>query len=132
VVWPRIKTRLPLEKIDGPGEVGDTDVRRERRVLALQGLEHLPGYAAIAEVAGGSGAKFADVLSFGKIHFEEAADARGQRQQVEGRVAASDVWPAAICALALWPFLQRLVVATMPASARTSASPARSPEFGVS
>ena len=82
----RIKTRLPLEKIDGPGEVGDTDVRRERRVLALQGLEHLPGYAAIAEVAGGSGAKFADVLSFGKIHFEEAADARGQRQQVEGRV----------------------------------------------
>jgi hypothetical protein len=40
--------------IDGPGEVGDTDVRRERTGAGVRrAWIHLPGYAAIAEVAGG-------------------------------------------------------------------------------
>jgi hypothetical protein len=34
-------------------------------------------------VAGRTRAQFGDVLGFGKVHFEEAADARGQRQQIE-------------------------------------------------
>ncbi len=54
-------------------------------MLALEGEVHLPGDAAVAEVAGGTGAEFADVLRFGEVHFEEAADARGQRQEVERR-----------------------------------------------
>ena len=39
-------------------------------MLAFQRLEHLPGYAAIAEMASGTGAEFDDVLCFGKIHLE--------------------------------------------------------------
>ena len=50
----------------------------ERGVLALQGEVHLPGDAAIAEVAGGAGAEFGDVLRFGEVHLEEAADAGGE------------------------------------------------------
>ena len=52
-------------------------------VLALDGEVHLPGHAAVAEVAGGAGAQLGDVLRLGEVHLEEAADARGQRQQVE-------------------------------------------------
>jgi hypothetical protein len=69
--------RLSLEEIDGLGEVGDADVLGEGGVLALEGQEHLPGDAAIAEVAGGAGAEFDDVLGFGEVHLEEAAAAGG-------------------------------------------------------
>ncbi len=50
--------------------------------LSLQ--KHLPGDAAIAEVAGGAGAQLGDVLGFGEVHFEEGADARGEREQIGG------------------------------------------------
>ncbi len=50
----------------------------------MEGQEHFPGYAAVAEVAGGTGAEFDDVLGFGEVHFEEAANAGGQGEQVEG------------------------------------------------
>ena len=73
-----------LKEIDGLGEVGDADVLGEGGVLALERQEHLPGDAAIAEVAGGRGAQFGDVLGLGEVHLEKAADARGQREQVEG------------------------------------------------
>ena len=88
---------LALEQVDGLGEVGDADVSGEGGVLALEGQVHLPGDAAIAEVAGGAGAEFEDVLGFGEVHLEEAANARGQRQQVEsglgglGRRAGGDL-----------------------------------------
>ena len=75
---------LPLEDVDGLGEVGDADVAGQRRVLALELQEHLPGHAAVAEVAGGGAAEFGDVLGFGEVHFEEGADARGERVQVGG------------------------------------------------
>src|SRR5579863_8217958 len=74
---------LTLEQVDGLGEVGGADVFGERRVLTLKGQIHFPGDAAIAEVAGGRGAEFADVLCFGEVHFEEAADARSEWEQVE-------------------------------------------------
>ena len=54
----------------------------QQRVLLLDGQVHLPRNAAIAEVAGRAGAQFGDVLRLGKIHFEQAADARCQRKQV--------------------------------------------------
>ena len=53
---------------------------------AFEGQVHLPGYAAVAEVAGRSGAQFRDVLGFREVHFEEAADAGGEWQQVERRL----------------------------------------------
>ena len=55
-------------------------------MLAFHGPKHLPRHAAIAEVAGRAGAQFGDVLGFGKIHLEEAANARGQWQQIESRL----------------------------------------------
>ena len=54
-------------------------------MLPLEGAIHLPGHAAVAEVAGGGGAQLRDVLGFGEVHFEEAADAGGEGQQVERR-----------------------------------------------
>jgi hypothetical protein len=53
-------------------------------VLALEGQEHLPGYAAVAEMAGGGGAEFGDVLGFGEVHFEERPDSGGEGEQIEG------------------------------------------------
>ena len=70
-----------LEEVDGLGEVGDADVAGEGGVLALELQEHLPGDAAVAEVAGGRGAEFGDVLGFGEVHFEEGADARGEGER---------------------------------------------------
>ena len=78
------------------GEIGHAEVTGERRVLALELQEHLPGDAAVAEVSGGAGAELGDVLGFGEVHFEEGADARGERQEIErglrglGRGAGSD------------------------------------------
>ena len=74
----------PLQQVDGFGEIGDADVPGQRGMLALQGFVHLPGYAAVAEVAGGAGTQFGDVLGLGKVHLEEAAYSCGQRQKVEG------------------------------------------------
>ena len=55
-------------------------------MLALELEEHLPGDAAVAEVAGGGGAELGDVLGFGEVHFEEGADARGEGVEVGGGV----------------------------------------------
>ena len=77
---------LPLQQVDGLRKVSRADMFGQCRVLALEGQVHFPCDAAIAEVAGWCGAKFADVLSFGEVHFEEAANARGHRKQVEGRL----------------------------------------------
>ena len=49
----------------------------ERWVLALQHQKHFPGYAAIAEMAGGTGAQFGDVLGLSEVHLEQAANAGG-------------------------------------------------------
>ena len=46
-------------------------------MLALHGKVHFPSDAAVAKVAGGRGAKLADVLRFGEIHLEEASHAGG-------------------------------------------------------
>jgi hypothetical protein len=69
--------RLTLEEVDGFCEVGDADVAGQGGVLAFQGFVHLPGYAAVAEVAGGGAAEFTDVLGFGEIHFEERTNSCG-------------------------------------------------------
>ena len=52
--------------------------------MTLEAQEHLPGHAAITEVASRGGAELGDVLGLGKIHFEERPDSGGQRQQVKG------------------------------------------------
>ena len=62
--------RSALKEVDGLGEVGDADVAGEGGVLALKGQEHFPGDAAVAEVAGGGGAQFGDVLGFGEVHLK--------------------------------------------------------------
>ena len=68
-----------FEDVDGLGEVGDPDVAGERWVLALKLQEHLPGDAAIAEMAGGAGAKLGDIEGFGKVHLEEGSNAGSER-----------------------------------------------------
>jgi len=65
-------------------EVGDADVLGEGGVLTLKFQKHLPGDAAIAEVASGAGAELGDVLRFGKVHFEQGANAGGERVEVGG------------------------------------------------
>ena len=45
---------------------------------------HLPGDAAVAEVAGGARAEFGDVESFGEVHFEHGADAGSEGEKVGG------------------------------------------------
>ena len=75
---------LALEQVDGLAEVGGADIFGQRGVLAFESQIHLPGDAAIAEVAGGRRAELADVLSFSEVHFEQTANARCKRKQVEG------------------------------------------------
>jgi hypothetical protein len=48
----RARFESPLQHVDWLGEVRHADVFGERWVLLFDGLEHLPRYAAIAEVAG--------------------------------------------------------------------------------
>ena len=62
-----------MEEVDGVVDVLDAEERGEGGVVAGYGLEHLPGDAAVAEVAGDSGAEFGDVEGFGEVHFEEGA-----------------------------------------------------------
>ena len=93
---------LALQHVDGLGEVGDADVPGQGGVLALERQKHLPGYAAVAEVAGGGGAQFGDVLGFGEVHFEEAADAGGERQQVERGLGGFRRGAGGDLALARW------------------------------
>ena len=73
---------LALEEVDGLVEVGGMDVTSERWILALQLEAHFPGDAAIAEMSRGRGTELGDVLSFGEVHFEESADASGEREQI--------------------------------------------------
>jgi len=56
---------LPLKEVDGRVK-SVTRCAGRGWVLALEGLEHLPGDAAVAEVAGGAGAEFDDVLGLGE------------------------------------------------------------------
>ena len=48
------------------------------------GEVHLPGDAAVAEVAGDAGAEFGDVEGFGEVHLEHGADAGAEGEQVGG------------------------------------------------
>src|SRR6202041_2173986 len=80
----RAEEALALEQVDRLGEVGDADVLGQGGVLALDGFVHFPGDAAIAEMTGGPGTEFGDVLCLGEVHFEEAAEACSQWKQVEG------------------------------------------------
>jgi hypothetical protein len=67
---------LPPKQVNGLCEIGDANVAGQRGVLPLESQKHLPGHAAIAEVPGGAGAEFRDVLGFGKVHLEQAAHMR--------------------------------------------------------
>ena len=96
MVFSLLRTRQRWKMSIGLCEVGDADVARERGVLALEREVHLPGDAAIAEVAGGAGAQFGDVLGFGKVHFEKRADARGEREEVDGGLRGLGAEPAAM------------------------------------
>src|SRR5665213_2304128 len=78
----RAASDLPLQNINRLGKVRDAYVFSQQGMSLLDGLVHLPCHAAIAEVPGGAGAQFADVLRLGKIHFEQASDTRCQWQQV--------------------------------------------------
>ena len=46
------------------------------------GAVHLPGYAAVAEVAGDGGAQLRDVERFGEVHLEHGAAAGAEWQQI--------------------------------------------------
>ena len=70
---------LPTQQIDGLVDVFDAEVLGEGWMFVSDGFVHLPGYAAVTEMAGRAGAKLGDVLRFGEVHFEEAADPRRER-----------------------------------------------------
>ena len=72
-----VNPQLSLKQVDRLCEVSYADVRCERWVLTLQHQKHLPGYAAIAEMARGTGAQFRDVLGLSEVHLEQAANAGG-------------------------------------------------------
>ena len=61
-------------------------------MLTLEGQKHLPGDAAVAEVAGRAGAEFDDVLGFGEVHLEQRPDTGGEREQVERRLGGFRGW----------------------------------------
>jgi len=62
---------LPTQQIDGLVDVFDAEVLGEGWMFVSDGFVHLPGYAAVAEVAGDAGAEFGDVEGFGEVHLEE-------------------------------------------------------------
>ena len=53
-------------------------------MFVSDGLVHLPGYAAVAEMAGDAGAEFGDVEGFGEVHLEEGAVAGAEGEAVLG------------------------------------------------
>ena len=66
----------------------------------LDGLVHLPGDAAVAEVAGDAGAEFGDVEGFGEVHLEHGAAAGGEGEEVLGGVVR--LRDASRCREAMW------------------------------
>src|ERR1700722_8603958 len=55
-------------------------------MLFRDGLIHLPGYAAVAEVASDAGAEFGDVEGFGEVHLEERAATSCQWEEILRRL----------------------------------------------
>ena len=73
---------LSLEQVQGLPDVGDAEVRRQRRIALGDSFEHGVSDIAVREMSGGRGAQLGNVEGFGEIHFEERALTIGQRQSV--------------------------------------------------
>src|SRR6201999_716112 len=74
--------RSPLQQIDRLPNIRHPYVARQRWMLPLDRPVHLPGHAAIREVPLRRRSQLADVQGLGKIHLEERAAARAERQQI--------------------------------------------------
>src|SRR5258708_2741180 len=75
---------LSIEQVLRLADIGYPDVTSERRMLPQYGFIHCVSHIAVREMARGRGAKFGDVESFGQVHLEKSALAKGHGQQVGG------------------------------------------------
>ena len=105
----------------GLGEISGAHVLRQGRMLPLEGQVHLPGDAAVAEMAGWAGSQLGDVLCFSEVHLEEAADPGGEGRQVERGLRRLGWFPGRAGAAEFAASIAASYLATIPASTRPAA-----------
>lgn len=79
----RILLTSPLQQINRRLKIRYPHMLRQRRMLPLQRPVHLPRHSPVTKVPRRRRSELRDVLRFGKIHLEQAPDARCQRQRVQ-------------------------------------------------
>src|ERR1700759_4571429 len=98
--WPVPASNRPssLQQVYRLPDVGHAHVPRQRRMLPLDRLIHLPGNAAVGKMSLWRGAQLADVEGLREIHLKERAEPRAQRQQVaRGGGSLRSAAPAYLC-----------------------------------
>src|ERR1700751_3527693 len=97
-VVPASNRPSSLQEVYWLPDVGHAHVPRQRRMLPLDRLIHLPGNAAVGKMSLWRGAKLADVDPLREINLKERAEPRAQRQQVaRGAGSLRSAAPAYLC-----------------------------------